>query len=210
MPTAIAQSSVPRPRPWTSELLLLLLRQDAAQMGPLWRGEGAEEKSEGGRARCAPVRCVHTDVHSANPVAPSRTWRAGCPEGAPPGCVSFGDFSLHKQRKVTRSTEGRVEALHLQRRSRWIPACAGMTSKKRVGFGLRRNDVKRKELDYARLLSRALRAMTSSAVESRYANVRYGILPSQSGFRRNDEQGWRPLAKAQRLRQQPNLVLVAA
>src|SRR4030095_12533130 len=49
------------------ELLLLLLRQDAAQMGPLWRGEGAEEKSEGGRARRAPVRCVHTDVHPAHP-----------------------------------------------------------------------------------------------------------------------------------------------
>jgi len=28
--------------------------------------------------------------------------------------------------------------------------------------------------------------MTSSAVESRYANVRFGILPPQSGLRRND------------------------
>jgi hypothetical protein len=62
------------------------------------------------------------------------------------GCVSFGDFSLHKQRKVTRSPAGRVEALHFQRRKkikmdsrlrgndgngkrrRWIPAFAGMTS----------------------------------------------------------------------------------
>jgi hypothetical protein len=37
-----------------------------------------------------------------------------------------------------------------------------------------------KELDYQRLLSRALRAI-------RYANVRFGILPPQSGFRRDDE-----------------------
>jgi len=35
------------------------------------------------------------------------------------------------------------------------------------------------ELDYARLLSRALRAI-------RCANVRSGVLPAQSGFRRND------------------------
>jgi hypothetical protein len=39
---------------------------------------------------------------------------------------------------------------------------------------------KGKELDYTRLLSRALRAI-------RYANVRFGILPTQSGFRRDDE-----------------------
>ena len=32
-----------------------------------------------------------------------------------------------------------------------------------------------------------LQAMTSSAVESRCTNVRFGILASQSGFRRNDE-----------------------
>jgi hypothetical protein len=40
----------------------------------------------------------------------------------------------------------------------------------------------RGELDYTRLLSRALRAI-------RYANVRSGILPPQSGFRLNDEPG---------------------
>jgi hypothetical protein len=37
------------------------------------------------------------------------------------------------------------------------------------------------ELDYARLLPRALRAI-------RYANVRSGILPPQSSLRWNDEQ----------------------
>src|ERR1700757_2179082 len=55
----------------------LLLRQDAAQTGPLWRGEHAEEKSEGWRAGCAPVRCAHRDVRSANPVACSRTRSTG-------------------------------------------------------------------------------------------------------------------------------------
>jgi len=37
-----------------------------------------------------------------------------------------------------------------------------------------------KELDFVRLLPHALRAV-------RYASVRSGILPSQSGFRRNDD-----------------------
>jgi hypothetical protein len=45
---------------------------------------------------------------------------------------------------------------------------------------LRSASNKGKELDYTRLLSRALRAI-------RCANVRFGILPSQSGFRRNDD-----------------------
>jgi hypothetical protein len=44
-----------------------------------------------------------------------------------------------------------------------------------------RRKEKKKKLDYTRLLSRALRAI-------RCANVRSGILPPQSGFRRNDEQ----------------------
>ena len=72
-------------------------------MGPLWRGEGAEEKSEGGRARdgrdaggramqerfagCAPVRCMYMDVHSANPAAASRTRSTGmCGERATGVC----------------------------------------------------------------------------------------------------------------------------
>jgi len=61
------------------------------------------------------------------------------------GCVSFGDFSLHKQRKVTRSPAGRVEALHFK-------------GKIKMDSRLRGNDVKRKELDSG---------LTSSAVESR-------------------------------------------
>ena len=67
----------------------MLLRQDAAEMGPLWRGERVEEKPEGWRAGCAPVRCAHMDVRSTNPGARSRTWRAGCPEGALLGVCFF-------------------------------------------------------------------------------------------------------------------------
>ncbi len=64
--------------------------------GPLWRGERAEEKSAGGRTRCAPVRRMYTDVHPAIPVARSRTRRAGCLESASPGVCFFGYLSLHK------------------------------------------------------------------------------------------------------------------
>jgi hypothetical protein len=51
--------------------------------------------------------------------------------------LSFGDFSLHGQRKVTRSAEGRAEALLARSKPRknWMtssavenPAFAGMTS----------------------------------------------------------------------------------
>jgi hypothetical protein len=49
-----------------------------------------------------------------------------------------------------------------------------------VDSGLPGNDGKEEELDYTRLLSRALRAIHG-------ANVRSGILPPQSGLRQNDE-----------------------
>ena len=87
-------------------------------MGPLWRGEDAEEESEGGRARCAPVRCMHTDVHSANPAAASRTRSTGmCGERATGVC-----FLL---------PAGRVEALHFQKEKR---------SKIKMDSGFRGND----------------------------------------------------------------------
>ncbi len=70
----------------------LLLRQDAAEMGPLWRGERVEEKPEGARAGCARGRCAHMDVRSATPGTRSRSRRAGCPETAPPGVCFFGYF----------------------------------------------------------------------------------------------------------------------
>ena len=58
-------------------------------MGPLWRGERVEEEPEGARAGCARGRCAHTDVRSATPGTRSRTWRAGCPEGALLGVCFF-------------------------------------------------------------------------------------------------------------------------
>jgi len=67
----------------------LLLRQDAAQMGPLWRGERVEEKPEGARAGCARGRCAHMDVRSAPPGTRSRSRRAGCPETALLGVCFF-------------------------------------------------------------------------------------------------------------------------
>jgi len=91
--------------------------------GPLWRGERAEEKPEGARAGCARVRCMHMDVHSANPAARSRTWRAGCPEGAPPGVCFFGDFLYTSK-----------ESYPLGRRPSGSPV--GDSTSEGAGFGL--------------------------------------------------------------------------
>ena len=111
---------------------LLLLRQDAAQTGPLWRGERAEEKPAGWRAGCAPVRCMHMDVHSANPVARSRSRRAGCPETAPPGVCFFGYFLCTSKESdpLARRASGSLALRKIKMNSR-----------------LRGNDVKRKKLD---------------------------------------------------------------
>ena len=57
---------------------------------PLGRGEGAKEKPVGARARCPRVRCRHTDVPSANPVAHSRSRRAGARRPRPRGCLFSG------------------------------------------------------------------------------------------------------------------------
>ena len=51
----------------------------------------------------------------------------------------------------------------------------GEEEKIKMDSRLRGNDGKSAELDYTRLLSRALRAMTSSAVENRCANVCFVI-----------------------------------
>ena len=84
--------------------------------GPLRarRAHGGEV-AQRSRAGCARVCSQDRDVLSANPVVRSRSRRAGCPETALAGCVSLGYFSLHKQREVTRSAEGRVEACSSQR-----------------------------------------------------------------------------------------------
>jgi len=71
-------------------------------------------------------------------------------------------------KKVTRSPAGE-----------WKHCTLGKQERINVDSRFRGNDVKREALDYTRLLSRALRAI-------RCANVRSGILPPQSGVRRND------------------------
>ena len=77
---------------------------DAANGGPCGAASGRRKARRVARRTRASSLCVQ-DAHSANPVARSRTRRAGCPESATPGGVSLGYFSLHKQRKVTRSLQ---------------------------------------------------------------------------------------------------------
>jgi hypothetical protein len=107
--------------------LLLLLRQDAAQTGPpvAWRAGGG--KPEGWRARCAPVRCAHMDVRSANPAARSRTRRAGCPESAPPGVCFFGYFLCTSKESDPLARRASGSFALPKAGSTWIPAFAGMT-----------------------------------------------------------------------------------
>jgi|GEM_PF-6869681 len=107
-----------------------------------------------------------------------REW-AGCPSSEPrpdlahperearrarlPGCISFGYFSLCKQRKVTRShgCERKNEGTRPQKdqeQRHWIPAFAGMTGKSKGWIP-------------------AFAGMTSERTKT-----------LDSGFRRNDEQ----------------------
>ena len=95
--------------------------------GPLWRGEGAQEKPEGWRAGCAPVRCAHMDVRSTDPGAASRSRRAGCPKTASPGVCFFGYF-LCTSKESDPLAAGEWKLCTSKARSTWIPACAGMTS----------------------------------------------------------------------------------
>ena len=108
-------------------LLLRLLRQEAAELGP-----HEARRMRGGRARCAPVRCMYTDVHSANPGAQSRTRRAGCPEGAPPGVCFFAYFlcTSKESKPLARRASGSSALRSKKEQRRWIPAWAGMTSER--------------------------------------------------------------------------------
>jgi len=79
--------------------------------GPCYIAAAAVDQARRVRAWTARIPLLHTDVQLAEP----GRWREPFgqePKGRNvPGRVSFGDFSLHEQRKVTRSPEGRVEAL---------------------------------------------------------------------------------------------------
>ena len=79
---------------------------DARYMGPLDRGETAQEQSEGWPTRCGPVRRQSTDGLSANPAAGSRTWSTGTVRKARVwGWPSLGLRSLGQAR------EGRTLAM---------------------------------------------------------------------------------------------------
>jgi hypothetical protein len=103
---------------------------------PYGAARARREKPEGWRAGCAPVRCQHKDVPSAN-----RRSALAHLEGRRPGRRAIrGVLSLvtffaqaAQAKKVTRSPEGsgslRSKTSKSRERSRWIPACAGMTSK---------------------------------------------------------------------------------
>src|SRR5678816_3124043 len=103
-------------------------------MPPKWGPCGAASgwrKSPKGRAQDAREGAARTWMCAQRPPEPARE-----PGGQDArkarylGCVSFGDFSLHKQRKVTRSPAGRVEALHFKTNTR----------SKELDSGVRRND----------------------------------------------------------------------
>ena len=89
----------------------LLLRQDAAKRGPCGAARTRRKSpKEGAHDACPFAACTWMYIQRT-PQRPRALGAQGCAESAPPGCVSFGYLSLHKQRKVTRSPAGRVEAL---------------------------------------------------------------------------------------------------
>jgi len=99
---------------------------------PVCRGEGRSEMLAESRARCARVRCTHTDVRSTNPGLSSRTATGGAASGA----HSLWFLSLVRARernpragRARKGEETRSQKIKSQARSSWIPACAGMTSK---------------------------------------------------------------------------------
>jgi len=105
-------------------LLNLLLRQDAAQNGaPCGAASVRRKKPEGWRARCAPVRCRHTDVPSAD--RRSTLAKSEAMDGRRPrhrGCVSLVTF-FAQAKKVTRSPQASGSSA-LQDRKQGTGLCA--------------------------------------------------------------------------------------
>jgi len=102
---------------------------------PVCRGEGRTEMLAESRARCARVRCTHTDVRSTNPGLTSRTAVGGAASGA----ASFWLLFLRWRRKsdpragCARKGEGTrhqsVKGIDHGVPAVWMPARpAGMTS----------------------------------------------------------------------------------
>src|SRR5690348_7570979 len=64
-------------------------QERAAFPGPPWRGGWAKESPQDGPHGRGPVFRRYRDVPSENPVARTRTRKAGCLEGASPGWPLF-------------------------------------------------------------------------------------------------------------------------
>jgi len=120
-----------------AELMRAVAAASAAGMppkrGPLWRGERVEGKPEGWRAGCAPVRCQHTDVLSANRRSTLADLEGRMPGRRATGGVFLWLLSLHKQRKWPARPQGewKLGASSSRGRSRWMLACAGLTNKEK-------------------------------------------------------------------------------
>ena len=94
-----------------SRARLWLWRARCALPGPLRCGEAVEDKPEGWARWIAPSSPSAHGRAVGEPRSSLANSEGRSPESASPGCVSLGYFSLHKQREVTRSTEGRAKAL---------------------------------------------------------------------------------------------------
>ena len=125
-------------------LLNLLLRQDAAPTGPVWRGERAEEGARRvARRRRASSLSAHGCAVSGPPEHAREVGGHGWPETATPGCVSLVTF-FAQAKKVTRSPQAsgsRALAETNQRARNWIPAFAELTSEKKQIYLLARRRV---------------------------------------------------------------------
>ena len=139
------------------ELLPLLLRQDAAATGPPVARRACAGRSPKGGAHDARQFAVSTWMCCQRTAgARSRTWRAGCPEGATPGVCFFGYFLCTSKESGPLAagewklctSKRQAESKELDSSLRWnderkgstrIPACAGMTSETnaRIARGLR-------------------------------------------------------------------------
>src|SRR5262249_7701648 len=130
-----------------------LLRQDAAQSGPRKARRRCGGKSPQGTAQDARS---FADVHGRTSGGPPERLREPGGQDARrarlPGCVSSVTF-FAQAKKVTRSAAGRVEAFGFyddkqqrtaRARSNWIPAFAGMTSRKQQDAAFGRSPVRRK------------------------------------------------------------------
>jgi hypothetical protein len=101
-------------------------------LGPLHRAEHRRQRGKmpaGSRRWIAAIAKKCMDALSEQPrAAEKRRGPRAQREARCRGCVSFGDFSLHKQRKVTRSPQASGSFVCKPVKKSWAAALAGMTS----------------------------------------------------------------------------------